>query len=126
MRRLERSLLEGGVILTLLFWLYYERIMYREEDFLREQFGETFVGWSVAVPAFVPRLRGWAASGVRFSIRGALHKERSTQLGVGVAFALFQSAEHLAGRPFVSNDWVWAGLVGASALIYLFAKTIRN
>ena len=42
------------VIYTLVFWIYYERIMFAEEDFLRAQHGRTFENWAAQRPQFCP------------------------------------------------------------------------
>ena len=38
------------IILSLLFWLYYERIMFAEEKFLEKKFGEEYITWSNRIP----------------------------------------------------------------------------
>jgi protein-S-isoprenylcysteine O-methyltransferase Ste14 len=38
------------------FWLYYERIMLREEGFLRSKFEKDYLDWANETPAFLPRL----------------------------------------------------------------------
>ena len=42
------------IVISLLFWIYYERIMFAEERFLEGKFGEDYVRWSKKVPAFWP------------------------------------------------------------------------
>ena len=48
------------VIVSLVFWLYYERIMFAEEEFLRRRFGGDYTAWASTVPAFLPRCAGGA------------------------------------------------------------------
>ena len=38
------------VIISLLFWVYYERIMFAEERFLEDKFGNTYLNWSNTLP----------------------------------------------------------------------------
>ena len=45
------------VISMLIFWLYYERIMFAEEEFLRQQFGHNFESWANRTPAFLPKFK---------------------------------------------------------------------
>lgn len=45
------------------FWIYYERIMYAEEEFLRGKFGESFCDWANHTPAFFPRASKWRRPG---------------------------------------------------------------
>src|SRR5205809_2698769 len=42
------------IIVSLLYWIYYERIMFAEERFLEKKFGEDYLKWSLKVPAFIP------------------------------------------------------------------------
>ena len=37
------------IIMSLLFWLYYERIMFAEERFLQKKFGDKYLNWSIEV-----------------------------------------------------------------------------
>ena len=43
-----------AVIMSLLFWIYYERIMFAEERFLERKFGEDYLNWASKLPAFLP------------------------------------------------------------------------
>ncbi len=47
-----------AVFFVLVYWLYYERIMFAEEQFLRRKFGETYDKWSEKVSAFIPGFEG--------------------------------------------------------------------
>ena len=42
------------LIVSLAYWLYYERIMFAEERFLERKFGKDYLDWSLKVPAFIP------------------------------------------------------------------------
>ena len=43
-----------AVIMSLLFWIYYERIMFAEERFLERKFGADYLNWATKLPAFLP------------------------------------------------------------------------
>lgn len=64
-----------GVIVVLLFWLYYERIIYAEEVFLEREFGDVFLKWAVKVPAIIPSLKHYEPSSVKFSVKTCLRRE---------------------------------------------------
>ena len=51
------------VIMSLIFWIYYERIMFAEERFLERKFGNDYLNWSNALPAFIPSLLSFKRSG---------------------------------------------------------------
>ncbi len=62
-------------IVSLVFWLYYERIMYAEERYLEKQFGDTFIQWSLIVPPFVPSLKNFEPGTIPFSFKTVLRRE---------------------------------------------------
>lgn len=65
-------------VTSLLYWLYYERIMLAEEAFLLRTHGEQFQAWSARTPAVWPRLRQWTAPLLAFSWRSAVRREYGT------------------------------------------------
>ena len=73
-------------IVSLLYWIYYERIMFAEERFLEKKFGAPFVEWSLRVPAFLPKLSGFISSGIPFSMRSVLRREYSGVLATVIGF----------------------------------------
>jgi protein-S-isoprenylcysteine O-methyltransferase Ste14 len=110
----------------LAFWLVYERIIYAEEEFLRERFGGAFTAWAARTPAFVPRLRGYRAPGLPFSFRNVLRREYS---GLFALVALF-TAEVLEWRRFATGRWhadpVWISAAGISAVIYVTLRALKR
>jgi len=57
------------VILSLLFWIYYERIMFAEEVFLEEKFGGEFTEWASKTPSFFPSFKNYLPNDSPFSWR---------------------------------------------------------
>ena len=51
----------------LLFWVYYERIIFAEEQFLTNKFGSVYTDWADKTPCFIPRLKGYVAPKLPFS-----------------------------------------------------------
>ena len=44
-----------ALIYILAFWLYYERIIFAEEAYLRTKFGDEYLSWANSTPVFIPR-----------------------------------------------------------------------
>ena len=65
------------IVVSLLFWLYYERIMFAEERFLERKFGDSYVQWSLKVPAFFPSFKNYERSSIPFSFKTTLRREYS-------------------------------------------------
>lgn len=65
------------LIFILVFWLYYERIMFAEEEFLRKKFGNEYVVWANKTSAFCPKFKNWEKLTLSFSLRNVLKREYS-------------------------------------------------
>lgn len=74
-------------IVSLMFWLYYERIMYAEERFLERKFGETYLKWTENIPAFIPSFKFAKKSEVPFSLKTVLRREYAGVLATVFGFA---------------------------------------
>jgi protein-S-isoprenylcysteine O-methyltransferase Ste14 len=77
------------LITVLIFWLYYERIMFAEEGFLLEQFGEQYRDWAARTPAFIPKFSNWVRPNLPFSLKSAISREYSTLFTIIALFTLF-------------------------------------
>jgi protein-S-isoprenylcysteine O-methyltransferase Ste14 len=75
----------------LMFWLYYERIMFAEERFLERKFGQDYLDWSLKVPAFVPSFKHHIKSNIPFSLKTTFRREYSgiTATVIGFVFVDF-------------------------------------
>lgn len=108
------------------FWLYYERIMAAEESFLRRTFGPEFEAWSRAVPAFVPRLSGWIAPELAFSLRNVLRREYNGFFAVFVAMFLLDVARNAARSGRLAADQRWLILLGLSMAVWLVLRSLKR
>ncbi len=75
-----------AVMVSLLFWIYYERIMFAEERFLERKFGEAYLSWSLKAPAFIPKFYQFTKSKIPFSMKSVLRREYSGVLAAVVGF----------------------------------------
>lgn len=69
------------------FWIYYERIMFAEEQFIRKKFGDAYLEWSSRTPAFFPDFRKWQSSDLSFSYKNVMKREYSGFFGTIFSFA---------------------------------------
>src|SRR5210317_65497 len=82
------------IIVSLAFWLYYERIMFAEERFLERKFGEEYNEWSKIVPAFVPSFSKYIKGDIPFSLISVLRREYSGVLATVFSFAFIDHLRH--------------------------------
>lgn len=79
-------ILVGNWLLLLLFcslfYLYYERIMYAEERFLEEKFGEAYLKWAQNVPTFLPSFKNYVPSVLGFSAKTTIKREYHSFFGL--------------------------------------------
>ncbi|MBX7163507.1 MAG: isoprenylcysteine carboxylmethyltransferase family protein [Saprospiraceae bacterium] len=111
---------------VLLYWLYYERIMFAEEHFLRNKFGEQYLKWAASVPAFVPKLGNMASPNLSFSWKKVLKKEKN---GIAALFGLFYVfyAFHIWVLHPELSYWnnIWFCLFVSSLSLYLILKILK-
>ncbi|MFK8136843.1 MAG: isoprenylcysteine carboxylmethyltransferase family protein [Bdellovibrionales bacterium] len=74
---------EFAFVSTLAYIIYYERIMFAEEQFLRKKFGQEYDLWSANTPAILPKLGGYTPSRNSFNWRDMVRRE---YLGFCAAF----------------------------------------
>jgi lipid A Kdo2 1-phosphate O-methyltransferase len=116
------------IILAILsFWLYYERIMFAEEEFLREKFGEAFLRWADNTPAFLPKFSNWQKPALTFSFRNILKREYTALFLIITSF----SALDILGDIFTHNklkaeDSMWLILFIAGLIIYLILRALKT
>lgn len=115
-----------SALIILIFWLYYERIIFAEEMFLEERFGEKFLQWSQKTPAFIPKLRNWQKPALPFSLRTVLRREYSSFFAIIVSFTVLE----ILGDRIVQGRWtfdsVWMVIFGVSLLIYLIIRILKK
>ena len=74
------------VLVTLIFWIYYERIVFAEEQFLRTKFGSHYLDWTKETAAFVPKHLKFKKNTTSYNWKDVLKRERN---GLIVLFLLF-------------------------------------
>jgi protein-S-isoprenylcysteine O-methyltransferase Ste14 len=114
------------LISVLIFWLYYERIAFAEEEFLRAKFGEEYLEWANRTPAFIPRFKNWKSPEIPFSLKTALKKEYSGLFGIIAVYTFFELVGDLiAERKFII-DWIWIIIFFTGLVLYLFVMFLKK
>lgn len=114
------------VIYILAFWLYYERIMHAEEQFLREKFGEEYLEWAAKTPPFIPNLKLWKRPDLPFSFRNVLRREYNGFFAMVVTFFVLEVRGDLAVEGRLQVEAGWVALLGASFVLWLVLRTLKR
>lgn len=108
------------------FWMYYERIIFAEENFLRNKYGEPYINWASSTPIFLPRLTGWKKPDLFFSLKNVLKREYSGFFALFFTLSLFNLANNVVNHSVwnLSEFWMYALLI--SGVITLVLRTLKK
>jgi len=114
------------ITVSLLFWIYYERIMFAEERFLERKFGESYVNWSMTVPPFWPSMRNYKKGDIPFSAKTIMRREYSgiTATMLGFIFVAYLREWFMTKELPTSLNYIY-WTVGA-LLISLIFRTLKH
>ena len=76
------------LVVSLVYWIYYERIMMAEEAFLRSKYGDEFEEWAARVPAFLPKWSLYEGGMLQFSWKTFIRREYATIMSVLVSYTV--------------------------------------
>jgi len=114
-------------VFMLAYWIYYERIMYAEEQFLRRKFGQPYLDWAAVTPAFIPSTKNRVKSKYPFSFKKILKKEKNGVFAIFLLLFIFHnirySFDFMAVK--VENNWIlWLTLL--SGVLYFVLKMLKK
>ena len=118
--------LEVILFFTLIYWLYYERIMFAEEQFLRRKFGEIYDKWSENVSSFIPCSFNFIRPKLHFSVRNVVKREHNGFFSIFVIFALLDLFRNyfLSERIYLTRMWIY--LFGSAFVIWIVVRIIHK
>ncbi|BDD07733.1 lipid A Kdo2 1-phosphate O-methyltransferase [Fulvitalea axinellae] len=125
------AMLTGNVwfiaIFSLTFWIYYERIVFAEENFLRKKFGQHYLDWASKTAPFLPTSFRYKSPDTPFSWKKVLKKEKNGFFALFLVFFIFEASAEYAvnGTLRTEIDWLLIGTV-ASGIAYTILKYIKK
>ncbi len=113
------------IIISLIFWLYYERIMFAEERFLEKKFGDEYLHWSNKIPAFMPRISNFIASNIPFSFITVLRREYSGVLACVIGFCFVEVLKNnKMGQELYSDKMLY--VLGITLVVSFVLRTLKR
>ena len=113
-------------VIVLFFTIFYERIIFREEAFLRQKFGDDFMEWAAATPAIMPRFKNWRPPSLPFSFKSALNREYGTFFAIITTFTVLELLAGLFHSRQLTLDAVWVKLFIFSGVLYLTIRYLKK
>ena len=109
----------------LFYWVYYERIMYAEEQFLRRKFQDTYTNWASTVPAFIPNFRNFVKPAVAFSWKKVVRNEKNGLISVFFIFCAFDIIGEMIEKNGTYNYYLMVGFV-LSLIFFLIIHYLKK
>ncbi|HAX60985.1 MAG TPA: hypothetical protein DCX95_00265 [Elusimicrobia bacterium] len=114
------------LIYILIFWLYYERIIFAEEVFLREKFGEKYLEWANCTPAFIPRFSQYKKADLPFSLRNVLRREYNGFFAVIVVLFVFETVGEIFAEGRIEFDKGWLIILGIGFVVWMVLRSLKK
>ena len=114
------------IVVSLLYCMYYERIMFAEERFLERKFGDKYLKWASTLPAFIPRFSQFKKSDISFSLVSVLRREYSGLLATVIGFVFVDVLRNIfEGNTEIFSQLALSILIG-TALLSLILRTLKR
>ena len=118
-------------VFVLAYWLYIERIMFAEEEFLSARFGALYDEWSARTPAFFPNFALWEPANLTFSFKTVLRREYHGVLAIAAGYFFLEAIldlgiEQQGLSVWVIEDQVWVYLFSLGGLVYLTLMVLKK
>lgn len=110
------------IIFVLAYWLYYERIIFAEEQYLRRKFGDAYDTWAFRVKAVIPGFRRYVKSKLSFSFRNVLKREYNSITNLFVVFAVLDLFRNIAVTGRVYLEPMYATLLIAALIFWAVVR----
>ena len=111
---------------ALIFWFYYERIIFAEEEFLRKKFGNEFLEWANHTPVFFPKISQYKKASSSFSLKKVLGAEYNGFLAVFIVFFALDAVAGMFADGRLEFDAVWLTLLGFGFITWVVLGYLKN
>ena len=115
------------IIMSLLFWIYYKRIMFAEERFLERKFSEEYINWFKGVPSFIPSFKNYTKTIIPFSVKSILRREYAGVLSTVIGFVFVEVVRNFFENDFVfSIDPFYRNVLIATIIVVLLLRSLKH
>ncbi len=114
------------IIVSLAFVLHYERVIFSEEEFLENRFGNEFRDWAARVPTILPRVKNYQPPNLSFSWKSVLRREIYALVGIIGGFWGLDMIGDLIAYKRISFDPLWTPLFIITLVFFLMVRIVKK
>jgi protein-S-isoprenylcysteine O-methyltransferase Ste14 len=113
------------VSFILFYILYYERIIYTEEAYLKRKFGTEYIDWAAKTPCIIPAFKLFSKNEYSFNWKKVLWQEKTGFLLLFTIYTGFNIGGKLVQK---RSDFNWIFISGSvlSLLFYVILKISKS
>jgi protein-S-isoprenylcysteine O-methyltransferase Ste14 len=111
-------------VFALLYWIYYERIIFAEEQFLRKKFDTSYINWSKTVNCIIPNFSRFQKPDNKFNFRKILRQEKNGFAALLFLYALIDSTRETVSKQYQYNYYL-IGMAIIGILLYFTLKILK-
>ena len=112
------------VAFTMFYFLYYERIIFTEEQYLKKKFGDTYIQWAKNTPVIIPKFSSFKKLHYGFNWKKVLRQEKNGLAALLIIFSVFDITGELVKEQQNYNELLQiTGLLGV--ITYCILKFIK-
>ncbi|MDA3844859.1 MAG: isoprenylcysteine carboxylmethyltransferase family protein [Candidatus Kapabacteria bacterium] len=114
------------LFVVLIFWVYYERIMFAEESFLRGKFKEDYSEWADRTPCFIPNFGLWDKTDSGFSFKKVIKNEIYGFVVIAVSVLYINAMRNYVATGNISADMHWLIFAGVSFVLLIIIRYLKK
>ncbi len=114
------------IIGSLAFFLHYERVIFSEEEYLKNKFGDEFRAWAARVPIIIPRFKSYQPPKLSFSWKAALRREFYGLFGVITVFFVLDIIGDAIVYGKITFDPLWGPLFIFGFVFFLIMRILKK
>jgi protein-S-isoprenylcysteine O-methyltransferase Ste14 len=115
-----------SLVVVLGFVLYYERIIFAEESFLLQKFGEEFTEWARRTSLVVPSFKNYVPPDRPFDWRTVLRREHSGFFGIIATFTFLEVLGDYIVRGVLVIDRLWVAIFTVGLAVFLVLVFLKK
>jgi len=108
------------------YWLYYEKIIFTEEEYLRKKFGIDYEEWANRVPLIIPSFSKWISPKTPFSLKKIVRQENDGVYALIVNLFLIELSTDYFYDQNIKISLFWLIFFSISTLLYIGVKIIKK